>query len=78
MNSPRGEKLVYKRDSGNLKNMPYIDVADVTTAFASEAFAHANIEAFQKKKIQTVCKNMEGFSCKEVKGATLAALHHRR
>ena len=52
--------------------MPYVDIDDVTTAFTSEMFAHANIEAFQEKKLQTVCKNMEGFSRKEVKGATLA------
>ena len=67
MYSPHGEKLVFKRDTDNLKNMPYIDVDDVTKAFISEAFAHVNIEAFQEKKIQTVCKSMEGFSPKEVK-----------
>ena len=54
--------------------MPYIDLDDVTTAFASEMFANANIEAHQEKKIQTVRKNMEGFSRKEVKGATLACI----
>ena len=59
---PRGEKLVFKRDTGNLKNIPCIDVDDVTKVFASEAFAHTNIKAFQEKKIQTVRKNMEGFS----------------
>ena len=52
--------------------MPYIDLDDVTTAFASEAFSHANIEAAQEKIIQTVQKNMEGFSRKEVKRAVLA------
>ena len=72
VHSPRGEKLTFKRDTGNLKNMPYIDVDDITTAFALEAFAHANIEAFQEKRIQTVRKNMEGFSPKEVKRAILA------
>ena len=70
--SPRGEKLIFKRDTGNLKNMPYIDVDDVTTAFALEAFAHANIEAVQEERIQTVRKNMEGFSRKEVKREILA------
>ena len=54
---PRGKKFIYKQDTGNLKNMPYIDVGAVT-----EAFAHANIEAFQEKKIQKVYKNTEGFS----------------
>ena len=37
-------------------------------------FANANIEAQQERKIQTACKNMEGFSRKEVKGATLARI----
>ena len=54
--------------------MPYIDLNDVTTAFASEMFANANIEALQERKIQTVRKNMEGFSCKDVKGATSARI----
>ena len=72
MHSPRGEKLVFKRDTGNLKNMPYIDVDDVTKAFASEAFALANIDAAQEKIIQTVRKNMEGYSRKEVKRAIMA------
>ena len=54
MHSPRGKKLVFKRDIGNLKNMPYINVDDVTKAFASEVFALANIEAAQEKIIQTV------------------------
>ena len=49
VHSPRGEKLVFKRDYGDLKNMPYIDVDDVTTAFTSKSFAHANIEAVEKK-----------------------------
>ena len=49
--SPRGEMLVFKRDTGNLKNIPYIDVDDVTTAFALEEFAHANIKAVQERKI---------------------------
>ena len=40
----------FSRYTRNLKNMPYIDVDDVTKAFASEAFAHANIKAFQLKK----------------------------
>ena len=56
--SPSGEKFVFKRDTGNLKNMSYIGVGDVTKAFASEAFALANIEAAQEKRIQTVQKYM--------------------
>ena len=72
--SPGGEKLVFKRDTGNLKGMPYVDLNDVTTAFASEMFANANIDALQERKIETVRKNMEGFSRKEVKGATLARI----
>ena len=51
VHSPRGKKLVFKRDTGNIKNMPYIDVDDVTKAFASKAFAHANIEAEQEEII---------------------------
>ena len=69
VHSPRDEKLVFKRDTGTLENMPYIDVRDTT-----ESFANANIEAFQEKSLQTVCKNMEGFSRKEVRGATLARI----
>ena len=71
--SPRGTKLVFKRDTGNLKNMPYINVGVII-----EAFAHANIEAAQdieaikKRKIETVRMNMKGFSRKEVKRATVA------
>ena len=42
----RGEKLVFKRDTGSLKNMPYINVGDIV-----EAFAHANIEAAQDIEI---------------------------
>ena len=49
--------------------MLYIDVRDVT-----EAFPGANIEAFQEKSIQTVCKNMEGFSRKQVQRAALARI----
>ena len=52
--------------------MPYIDVDGITKAFASETFAHANIEAFQEKTIQTVRKNMEEFSRKAIKRAILA------
>ena len=66
---PQGEKLEFKRDTGLCENMPYIDVRDVT-----EAFANANIKAFQEKNIQTVRKNMEGFSRKEVKRAALARI----
>ena len=72
--SPGGEKLFFKRDNGNLKGMPYVDLNDVTTAFASEMFANANIEALQERKIKTIRKNMEGFSRKEVKGAHLARI----
>ena len=72
--SPGGEKLLFKRDTGNLKGMPYVDLNDVTTAFASEMFANANIEALQECKIKTIRKNMEGFSRKEVKGAHLARI----
>ena len=43
--SPRGEKLVFKRDTRNLKNMPFIELGDIV-----EAFAHANIEADQDIK----------------------------
>ena len=71
---PRGEKLVFKKDSGVPKNMPYFDLDDVTTAFELEAFAHANIEAAQETRIQTVRKNMEGYSRKEVKRAIMARL----
>ena len=74
MYSPRGEILVFKRDSGNLKNMPYIDVDDVTTAFAWEAFAHANIEAAQEKIIQTVRKKHGGVLTQEVKRTILACV----
>ena len=72
MHSRGGEKLVFKRDIENLKNMPYIDVRDVTKAFASEAFTLANIEGAQEKRIQTVRKNMEGYSRKEVRRAIMA------
>ena len=72
--SPGGEKIVFKRDTGNLKGMPYVDINDVTTAFASEMFANANIDALQERKIETIRKNIEGFSCKEVKGAHLARI----
>ena len=71
--SPRGEKLVFKRDTGSLKNMPYIDVSDIV-----EAFAHTNIEAdqdikaIQERKIETVCIKMKDFSRREVKGAIAA------
>ena len=27
VHSPRGKQLVFKRDTGSLKNMPYIDVS---------------------------------------------------
>ena len=54
--------------------MPYVDLNDFTTAFASEMFANANIDALQERKIETVRKNMEGFSRKEVKGAILARI----
>ena len=47
--SPGDEKLVFKRDVGNLVNMPYIDVGDVT-----DAFAHANIKALQERPLKTV------------------------
>ena len=66
---PQGKKLHFKRDTGALENMLYIDIRDIT-----EAFTHANIEAFQANNIQTVCKNMEGLSRKEVKGAVLACI----
>ena len=69
VHSTQGEKLHFKIDTGLLENMPYIDVRDVT-----EAFAHANIEAIQEKNIQTDRKNTEGFSRKEVKGAVLARI----
>ena len=72
MHSPGGEKIVFKRDIGNLKNMPYIDVHDVTKAFTSEVFALANIVAHQESRIQTIRKNMEGYSRKEVKRAIVA------
>ena len=70
MHSPRGKQLVFKRDTGSLKNMPYIDVGDIV-----EAFAHANIEAghdieaIQETAIETVRMKMNGFSRREVKGA---------
>ena len=70
MHSPRGEQLVFKRDTGSLKNMPYINVGDVV-----EAFAHANIkaghdiEAIQETPIETVRMKMKDFSRREVKGA---------
>ena len=64
--SPGGEKLVFKRDTVNFKGMPYVDLHDVTTAFASEMFANTNIDALQKRKTETIRKNMEGFSRKEV------------
>ena len=73
MHSPRGEQLVVKRDTGSLKNMPYIDVDDVV-----DAFAHANIEAdqdikaIQERKIETVRMQMKDFSRREVKGAIAA------
>ena len=70
---PQGEKLEFKRDTGLCENMPYIDVRDVT-----EAFANANIEAFQEKSIETVCTNMDGFSRKEVKQAELARIVQSR
>ena len=54
--------------------MPYVDLNDVTTAFASIFFANANIDALQERKIETIRKNMEGFSRKEVKGAHLARI----
>ena len=69
IHSPQGEKFHFKRDTGALENIPCIDVRDVT-----EAFAHLSIEAFQEKSLQTVRKNMEGFSRKEVKGAVLARI----
>ena len=48
-------RLVFKREKdGNLKNMPYIDVCDVT-----EAFTHVNIKAIQEKKIQMIRMNMK-------------------
>ena len=59
--TPHSQKIEFKRNTSRTENMPYIDVRDVT-----EAFPGANIEAFQEKSIQTVCKNMEGFSRKEV------------
>ena len=54
--------------------MPYFDLNDVTTAFASNIFANANIEALQERKIETIRKNMEDFSRKEDKGAHLARI----
>ena len=33
-----------------LKGMPYVKINDVTTAFVSEMFANANIEAVQERK----------------------------
>ena len=68
MYSPRGEKLFFKQDSGALKNMPYIDLDDVTTSFASEDFAHANIEAAQEKIIQTVRKTWRGSHARKSRG----------
>ena len=53
--------------------MPYIDVRDV-----EEAFPGVNIEVFQEKRIQTVRRNMEGFSHKEVKQAELARIVQSR
>ena len=73
MFSRRSEKLVFKRDTGSLKNMSYIDVGDIV-----EAFAHANIEvghdieAIQETPIETVRMKMKDFSPREVKGAILA------
>ena len=70
---PRGEKLVFKQDTRNLKNMPFIEMGDIV-----EAFAHANIEAdqdikaIQERNIQTVCMKMKDFSRREVKGAIAA------
>ena len=71
--SPRGKQLVFKRDTGNLKNMLYIEMSYIV-----EAFAHANIEAnqdikaIQERNIQTVRMKMKDFSRREVKGAIAA------
>ena len=73
VHSPRGEKLVFKRDTGTTANMPYTDVRDI-----AEAFAHANIvadhdtKAMQERTIQTVRMKMKDFSRREVKGAIAA------
>ena len=73
VHSPRGEQLVFKRDTGLLKNMPYIDVDDVVDAFAhANIEAGHNIEAIQERPIETVCMKMKDFSRREVKGAILA------
>ena len=70
---PRGEELFFKRDAGNLKNMPYIEMGNIV-----KAFAHANIEAdqdikaIQERKIETVCMKMKDFSRAEVKEAIAA------
>ena len=67
--TPQGEKIEFKHDTGLCKNMPYIDVRQF-----SKGFANANIKAHLEKRIQTVRKNMKGFSYKEVKQAELARI----
>ena len=65
--SPSGSKFVFKRDTGSLENIPYINVSDVT-----EAFAHVNVEAgqdikaIQERKIQTVRMKMKDFFRRDV------------
>ena len=55
--TPAGKKIVFKRDTGVCAGMPYIDMREHQEAFAM---------------IETVRKNFEGFTQKQVQDAILA------
>ena len=54
---PEGKKIVFQRDTGLCNRMPYIDMREHKEAFAL---------------LQTVQKNFEGFTQRQVKQAKLA------
>ena len=67
--TPQGHKIVFQRDTGMCNRMPYINVSACTGDFAL-----ANIRDSQQKGLNTVRKNYEGFTKREVKGAITARI----
>ena len=55
--TPSGKEIIFKQDTGQCNHMPYIDMCKHKEAFAM---------------IQTVCKNFEECTMKEVEKATYA------
>ena len=61
--SPKGEKIIFKRDTGVCNRMPYIDLRD-------------NQEGFSM--IEMVCNNFDGATKMEIEKAYLAHTVQRR